>query len=288
MSLVQTVDFITPVVNDPYMYGQIAAANSLSDVFAMGGVVHTCLNIVCFDSCNLTPEMLKDILAGGASKVREASGYIVGGHTVEDIEMKYGLSVTGLVKTGKHIRNNNIQTGDVLILTKPIGTGVITTAIKGDMASESIAKNGAFFMSYLNKTASELAVECGANAMTDVTGFGLLGHMYEMTRAGVSVRLNSSLVPLIDGAEEMASFGLFPGGSYKNKQHFESNIIIEKEPDGDRLMLMYDAQTSGGLLISAPKEKSQGLLDKLKLAGMEWVAVIGEVTDENSRKIILG
>ena len=289
IAIIQTVDFITPVLNDPYKFGQIAAANSLSDVFAMGAEVCTALNIVAYDSCNITKEMLNEILRGGLDKVIEAEGVVLGGHTIEDIEMKYGLSVTGIVHPNKIIRNNTIKPGDKIILTKPIGMGVITTSIKADMAPQSAIDKAAFHMSYLNKKASEIAVEIGVNAMTDVTGFGLLGHLFEMTNDSASVRLDYGSVPIIEEAFELAEDGFFPGGSFRNERYFKPHVHVQNDSySPDRIMLMYDAQTSGGLMISVAGEKADKLLDKLKLAGLEWCSIIGEVFDGKGRKIIIG
>ena len=289
VAIVQTVDFVTPVVNDPYKFGQIAAANSMSDVFAMGARVHTALNIVAYDSCNVTKEMLHEILRGGLDKVREAGGVILGGHTIEDLEMKYGLSVTGLAHPDKFVRNNTIQPGDKIILTKPIGLGVITTGIKADMTPQSAIDKATFHMSFLNKKASEIAVEIGVNAMTDVTGFGLLGHLFEMTNDSASVHLEFNSIPIIEEAFELAEIGLFPGGSYRNEKYYKPNVILDrKDCTQDQLMLLYDAQTSGGLMISVSGEKANKLLDKLKLAGLEWCSIIGEVFDGKGRKIIIG
>ncbi len=289
IAIIQTVDFITPVVNDPYKFGQIAAANSLSDVFAMGARVHTALNIVAYDSCNVTKKMLHEMLRGGLDKVKEAGGVILGGHTIEDLEMKYGLSVTGIVHPDKILRNNTIQPGDKIILTKPIGLGVITTGIKADMTPQSAIDEAAFQMSFLNKTASEIAVEIGVNAMTDVTGFGLLGHLYEMTNNTASVHLELNSIPVIEEAFELAETGLFPGGSFRNERYFKPHVSINcKSYTQHHLMLLYDAQTSGGLLISVPGEKADKLLNKLKLAGLEWSSIIGEVGDGKGRKIIIG
>lgn len=288
IAIVQTVDFITPVVDDPFMYGKIAAANSLSDVFAMGAKVHTALNLVAYDSCNVTKEMLNEILRGGLEKVTEAEGVILGGHTIEDIEMKYGLSVTGIVHPKKFLRNNSIQPGDKLILTKPLGMGVITTSIKADLAPFSAIEKASYHMSFLNKTASEIAVKSGVNAMTDVTGFGLLGHLYEMTNDEASVKLDFPSIPILEEAFDLAEMGMFPGGSFRNRDHFQENVkIMYKELNKDQVMLLFDAQTSGGLLISVPNEKADKLLDQLKLAGIEWCAEIGEVYSSDKREITI-
>ena len=288
LALVQTVDFITPVVNDPYVFGQIAAANSLSDVFAMGGTVQTALNLVSYDNCNLTKEVLTEILKGGINKIEEAGGILIGGHSVKDIEMKYGLAVTGFIHPNKIIRNNTLQSGDKIILTKPLGFGILSTALKADRAPKSAISKIGFFMSYLNKKASEVAVQFNANAMTDVTGFGLIGHLSEMTDDKHSVILNTDNIPIIEEAEELAPSGIFPGGSYSNREFYSNKLEFQnKNISNEKLMLLYDAQTSGGLLISVDKKHSKKFLDELKLAGMDWCKIIGEVTDEKGGKIIL-
>ncbi len=285
----QTVDFITPVVDDPYIYGQIAAANSLSDIYAMGAKVETALNLVAYDNCHITKEILREIIRGGIDKVKEAGGVVLGGHTIEDIEMKYGLSVTGTIHPDKILRNNTIRSGDKIILTKPLGMGVITTSIKADEAPISAIDKAVFHMSYLNKTASESAIEIGVNAITDVTGFGLLGHLYEMINKYTSVELDFNAVPFIEEAFELAEMGLFPGGSYRNEQYYKPHIELQNKSIAEhKLMLMYDAQTSGGLLISVPKGKANLLLDKLRSAGIEWAAIIGEVTDSAKNNIVIG
>jgi selenide,water dikinase len=284
---VQTLDFITPVVDDPYLFGQIAAANSLSDVWAMGGKVITALNIVAYDNCNLSLDHLREILAGGADKVREAGGVIMGGHTIEDPEMKYGLCVTGTVHPQKYIRNNTTRPGDVIILTKPLGMGVITTAIKGEMTDKQTIRDVAFQMAFLNKYAAETAVRLNASALTDVTGFGLLGHLFEMTNSNTSIKLSFSNIPILEPAFELAEFGLFPAGAYRNKQHYSDQCDIYDDLDDTRKMLLYDPQTSGGLLISLSYDQADTALAVLKNQGMEWVKVIGEVVDKQDKSIIV-
>ena len=288
VAIVQTVDFITPVVDDPFLYGQIAAANSLSDIYAMGAKVNTVLNIVAYDSCHLTKEILHEILRGGMEKVKEAGGVVLGGHTIEDIEMKYGLSVTGTVHPNKIVRNNTIKSGDKIILTKPLGLGVITTSIKADEASKSLVDKAVFHMSFLNKTASELAIETGVNAMTDVTGFGLLGHLYEMINKNTSIELDFNTVPFIEESYELAEMGFFPGGSFRNERYYQSHVKINNaDIPKYKLTLLYDAQTSGGLLISVSKEKANLLLDNIKSNGIEWAVIIGEVSDSKENNIVL-
>jgi selenide,water dikinase len=278
LAIVQTLDFITPVVDDPYIFGQIAAANSLSDVFAMGGRVITALNIVAYDSCNVTKAMLSEILQGGADKVREAGGSIIGGHSVEDLEMKFGLSVTGIVHPQHYTANNRLESGDILILTKPLGMGVITTSIKAEMAPDSAIEKAVFHMSYLNKTASELALQFNVKAMTDVTGFGLLGHLLEMIDYQHTVELYGFEVPIIFEAFDLAETGLFPGGSFRNERFCRDLVKVKnKELSKTHLMLMYDAQTSGGLVIAVKPDQVHKLLSNLHDAGLEWCKIIGTV-----------
>lgn len=284
-AIVQTLDFITPVVDDPYTYGCIAAANSLSDIFAMGARVLTAMNIVAYDSCNITKEMLSDILQGGIDKVTEAGGVILGGHTIDDIEMKYGLSVTGTVHPSKALRNNSVKAGDMIILTKPIGSGVITTAWKGEMAEKIHLDKAAEWMAELNMKASEIAVGSGVNAMTDVTGFGLLGHLCEMTGSSFGAELNFNSIPLMEGAKKYAEMMLFPGGSVRNEKYFKDKVDAKNLSDFER-MLLFDAQTSGGLLISVPEEKADILLKKIHDAGIEIAAVIGQI-NSNEGKITI-
>lgn len=279
LAIVQTVDFITPVVDDPYLYGQIAAANSLSDIYAMGAKVNTVLNIVAYDSCNLTKEILHEILRGGLDKVKEAGGVLLGGHTIEDIEMKYGLSVTGTIHPNKILRNNTIKPGDKIVLTKPLGMGVITTSIKAGEAPKSAIDKAVFHMSFLNKRASELAVKIGANAMTDVTGFGLLGHLYEMINKNTSIQLDFNAIPFIEGSFELAKTGFFPGGSLRNERYFQPHVTFNNNSIQNHIItLMFDAQTSGGLLISVPEKHAKLLLENLKAEGIDWAVIIGEVT----------
>jgi len=273
------VDFITPVVDDPYTYGTIAAANSLSDVFAMGAKVLTAMNVVAYDSCHVTKEMLSEILQGGIDKVNEAGGVILGGHTISDIEMKYGLSVTGAVHPDKALRNNTVKPGDRIILTKPIGSGVITTAWKGEMAEKVHIEGAAYWMAMLNRTASEVAVAAGVNAMTDVTGFGLIGHLSEMTSDKHGAVLDFAAIPFMEGAKKYADEFLFPGGSKRNMKYFGPHVDCSKLEYPDQ-MLLFDAQTSGGLLISVSPDKTGDLLMKLHDAGVEKAAVIGEFNTE--------
>lgn len=255
LALVQTVDFFTPVVDDPYLYGQIAAANSLSDVYAMGGKPLTVLNIACF-SCSLDSSVLADILKGGAQKIKEAGAILLGGHTVTDNEIKYGLSVTGTVDPQRVVTNSGAKPGDVLILTKPIGTGILTTAFKFDMISEEDLKEAAISMSTLNKAASEAMQKIGVHACTDITGFGLLGHGYEMADgSGVELKINSSRVPLMGRVIDLIEKDSVPGGAYSNMHYFSQWVDFEDSITEPQKIALFDPQTSGGLLISVPGER---------------------------------
>lgn len=272
-ALVQTVDFITPVVNDPYMYGQIAAANSLSDVFAMGGEVVTALNLVGFDGCHHPYELLREILEGGRDKVLECGGVVTGGHTIETPEMYYGLSVTGRVHPKRFWRNNTPQIGDVLVLTKPLGMGVLSTAIKADMLSRSEILEAANSMAMLNVYAMRILREYSVHACTDVTGFGLLGHGLEMANNKVTLAFNEDSIPVLQSAKTYADMGIIPAGTYANKTHVSFTC---KEVDN---ILLYDAQTSGGLLVSMAESEAKEALPKLQDAGYEFSAIIGEVEE---------
>lgn len=272
-ALVQTVDFITPVVNDPYMYGQIAAANSLSDVFAMGGEVVTALNLVGFDGCHHPYELLREILEGGRDKVLECGGVVTGGHTIETPEMYYGLSVTGRVHPRRFWRNNTPQIGDVLVLTKPLGMGVLSTAIKADMLSQSEILEAANSMAMLNVYAMRILREYDVHACTDVTGFGLLGHGLEMANNKVTLAFNEDCIPVLQSAKTYADMGIIPAGTYANKTHV--NFTCKEVGN----ILLYDAQTSGGLLVSMAESEAKEALPKLQDAGYEFSAIIGEVEE---------
>jgi selenide, water dikinase len=287
IALVQTIDFFTPVVDDPYLFGQIAAANSLSDVYAMGGKPLTVLNVACF-SCSLDPAILADILKGGAQKINESGAILVGGHTVTDKEVKYGLSVTGTVDPKKVVTNSGAKPGDVLILTKPIGTGILTTAFKFDAIGEKELREGAIVMSTLNKAASEAMQKIGANACTDITGFGLLGHSYEMANSsGVELKINSSKVPLMEKVIELIEKDFIPGGAYSNMQYFGKWINFDASIAKTNQIALFDPQTSGGLFISVPKEKAVDLLDELHLNSVVWAKIIGEVVEKGTQKNVI-
>jgi len=286
LAIIQTVDFFTPIVDDAYMFGQIAAANALSDVYAMGGRPLTAMNVVCFPVKKMDIDVLRQILKGGIDKLREAETTLVGGHSVEDNELKYGLSITGIVHPDNVMTNTGGKIGDVLVLTKPLGTGIINTAIKGGLASEEAIAKVSAFMSALNKNASMAMQKVGVNACTDITGFGLLGHAREMIGSNdIGMIINAKSVPLLPCVREYAEMGLVPGGTGRNKEF--SQPWIENNPDTPPYLLdiLYDPQTSGGLLILVPKQKVDNLLQELEKIQVKEAAVIGEVVAEPKGKI---
>lgn len=287
VALIQTVDFFTPIVDDPYTFGQIAAANSLSDVYAMGGEPKIALNIVGFPNC-LSPDVLGDILAGGADKVKEAGAVLVGGHTVQDDEPKYGLCVSGFVHPDKLFKNYGCKVGDVLILTKQIGSGIVNTAIKADMTDDKTIEEAVLVMKTLNKKAKEAAQKFEIHACTDITGFGLLGHSVEMASAsGVSFELNVEEINYIQNAIQYAKMGLIPGGAYKNREHF-GKTVDTGEVEEHYIDLLFDPQTSGGLLFSVTPEQADNLLAECLRKGIETsVSVIGRVVEKGDADIYL-
>jgi selenide,water dikinase len=271
LAIIQTVDFFTPVVDDPYLFGAIAAANSLSDVYAMGGRPLLALNVVGFPKSGeaLPLSVLKDVLRGGADKAREAGIDIVGGHTVDDDEPKYGLCVTGLVSPGRIWKNVGAEAGDEIVLTKPIGTGVITTALRrGEAPVQSVAQ-AVETMAALNRQAAQAAAEVGVRACTDVTGFGLLGHLREMlSHGGVGARVRLGAVPLLAGARELAAQGFVPAGTRRNRRSLDRDVsYCGPVADEDKLVLC-DAQTSGGLLFAVAPARTAALVERLRAAGV--------------------
>jgi selenide,water dikinase len=280
LAIIQSLDFFTPIVNDPYQFGQIAAANSLSDIYAMGGTPITAMNILCYPKDSLPIKVVRDILRGGLDKVHEAGAFLLGGHSVDDNELKYGLSVSGLIHPDRVVRNDGAKLGDRLLLTKPLGTGILATALKGKMASERTFEILFNIMASLNKDAAEAMVKIGVHACTDVTGFGLLGHALEMAMAScVEITLFSSKIPLIPEAVEFARMGFIPAGTYANRNFCTKSMVIEEGVDPVVADIMADAQTSGGLLISVPSDKVEALRGELRNRGV-LDAEIGEVTCE--------
>ena len=284
-SLILTVDFFTPITDDPFEFGTIAAANSLSDVYAMGGKPLLALNIVGFPA-DLDKEILGKILQGGYAKTAEADCLIVGGHTVDDAEPKYGLSVVGLVETGKQVTNAGARPGDSLVLTKALGTGIITTGGKQGKSPAPVLQSAVESMSELSRRASEAMMKVGVNSCTDVTGFGLLGHLKSMVKASaVAAQIDFSQVPVLPGTRELLEQDIVPGGTRRNLQNVSEFIDWHPDlTDYDRLLLA-DAQTSGGLLISVPGSKVETLVAELAAVGVPYRSVIGEITEGPTGRI---
>lgn len=288
LAIIQTVDFITPIVDDPYDFGMIAAANALSDVYAMGGRPIAAMNVVCFPSKTMDISILKQILSGALAKMREAEVTLVGGHSVQDDELKYGLSVTGIIHPQRVVTKSGARIGDKLILTKPLGTGIISTALKAGLADSTTIAKLTSLLATLNKKASELMVSVDAHACSDITGFGLLGHACEMAlNSEVAIELYSSMVPFFSETADFAKMGLNPEGMYSIKE-FRSNMIeFAGKVDDWMLDILFDPQTSGGLLISVSPQVADTLLIKLQEAGYEEAAIIGAVANEPKGKIVL-
>lgn len=285
MALVQTVDFFTPIVDDPYDFGQVAAANAISDIYAMGGKPLTVLNIVAFPISTLDKRILADILRGAADKVQEAGATLVGGHSIDDKEPKFGLAVTGLIHPGKVRTNAGAKPGDRLILTKPIGVGILTTSIKKDQLTEEETKRLTKVMTTLNKTAAEVMERYDVHACTDVTGFGLIGHALEMAKGSeAGLTITEKDVPLLPRVRELAEKGFVPGGTKNNFAHVQNDVTFPESMDQISRWILCDAVTSGGLLISVTGEQAEELLQELRNAGVE-AGLIGEVTAEHPAHI---
>jgi len=278
-ALVVTVDFFPPIVDDPWFYGAISAANSLSDVYAMGGKPFLALNIACFPN-DLPIEILAEIQKGGQEKAAEAGVIIVGGHTINDEEPKYGMAVIGSLVPGNEVTKFGSKVGDKLILTKPIGTGVVTTGGKRDLVNVQIMNKALESMSILNKDASEAMMKVGVNACTDITGFGLLGHMKDMmASSGIAANVYTSRIPILDGALDLAKANVFPEGTNRNIDYIAGLVSWGPTPEDYMKLILCDPQTSGGLLISVPASRSEQLIDQLEESGNNTTAVIGEVSD---------
>ncbi len=288
IALIQTVDFFTPIVDDPYWFGQIAAANALSDVYAMGGVPKTAMNLVAFPLKDMDISILRQIIQGGLDKMTEAGVVLLGGHSVEDKELKYGLSVTGFIHPDRILTKKDLRAGDRLILTKPLGTGIVNTAIKGGLASAEIIERVTRLMATLNRNAAEVMSNYPVHACTDITGFGLLGHMAEMVSGTpLGIRLTSREIPILPEAVEYAGMGLVPAGAYKNREFRE--CMVDFAPSVDRLIqdILFDPQTSGGLLIGVQRDRAGDLVAELKVKGIEEAAVIGEVMVKPRERIVV-
>lgn len=284
LAVIQTVDFFPPVVDDPYQFGQIAAANALSDIYAMGGEPTLALNLLCFPTC-LPLEAVRDILAGGADKVREAGAIIAGGHSVDDNEPKYGLSVSAFAHPDSIWTNAGAREGDALILTKPLGSGITTTAAKaGEIPKEEFAASIAV-MATLNKYARDAAVTVGIGACTDITGFGLMGHAAEMADAsGVTIEIFAERPALLPGAAECAKMGIVPGGAYRNRDYLAGRCLIDGNVPLHVQDILFDPQTSGGLLLALPEEKAAGLLELLAKKCPQS-AIIGRVKKRGQESV---
>ncbi len=288
LAIIQTVDFFTPIVDDPYWFGQIAAANALSDVYAMGGVPKTAMNLIGFPINEMDISILRQILQGGLDKMKEADVVLVGGHSVEDSELKYGLSVTGFVHPDRVLTKTDLAAGDRLILTKPLGTGIINTAIKGGIASGEVTETITRLMAALNREAAETMKDFPVHACTDITGFGLLGHMAEMVvDSGLGIEIKADRVPFLKEAQEYASMGFVPAGAHNNRKFREQMVDMAPSIDPVVQDILYDPQTSGGLLICVAPGSADDLLDRLKKQGMPWSAMIGEVVSEPKERIFV-
>lgn len=280
----QTVDFFTPVVDDPYWFGQVAAANALSDIYAMGAVPKTALNLVCFSPKKFDISILKEIIRGGIDKIREAGVSLLGGHSVDDEEIKYGLSITGIVHPDKVILNEGAKPSDILILTKPLGTGIMNTAIKGKLLDKDRALGLAKVMAALNKAAAEAMLSVDVHACTDVTGFGLAGHLKEMIRDSIGVELRADALPYFEEAVGFAASGFIPGGLYRNRDFYREHIVTSRS---DFFFdIIFDPQTSGGLLIAVSPADRKKFEETAVRLGVEYY-VIGTFLEEPKGKIIL-
>ena len=288
LAIIQTVDFFTPIVDDPYIFGQIAVVNALSDVYAKGGRPLTALNIVCFPIKAMDISILREILKGGLSKMREAGVILVGGHSVEDPELKHGLSVTGVIHPDRVIMNQGAKVGDKVILTKPLGTGIISTALKGGYASEHTVAKSVNSMTTLNKKASELMLTIDVHACTDITGFGLLGHACEMIEGtDVGMIIHADAVPYFPEAKKHAEIGMVPGGTARNRDFRTKMVKIDKNISKVMVDILFDPQTSGGLLMAVPAPEAETLLKKMHRSGIVAAALIGEVVAKPKGRIVV-
>ena len=279
LAIVNTVDFFTPIVDDPYIFGQISATNALSDVYAMGGEPKTCMNIVCFPKGKMDIEILGEILKGGAEKVKESGAVVVGGHSIIDDEIKFGMAVTGVIHPDKILRNVGVQEGDVLILTKPLGTGIITTALKKGKASEESVNEAVQSMTTLNATAAEVARKHPVHACSDVTGFGILGHALEMASGSdVTLVIESAKMPLLRGTPRLAEKGYITGGCKRNKDYLNDKMLIDKNIREGLVEAALDPQTSGGLLFAIARRHAAKLLEDLHDAGVSHATEVGYAT----------
>jgi selenide,water dikinase len=288
LAIVQTIDFFPPVVDDPFVYGQVAAANAMSDIYAMGGTPKTALNLVGYPDDKLSLDWLGEILRGGAERCQAAGAVIVGGHTVRDAEIKFGLSVTGIIHPQKIITNAGARPGDKLVLTKPLGTGFVTTARKANACPEDLYAAACASMVQLNDTGRDAMLDVGAHAATDITGFGLAGHAYEMADGSqVTLVIHLSQLPLLPGAESIARRPYLTRASVTNASYVEPFLTVDGRPDPVRLEFFYDAQTSGGLLISVPSDRAEALVAKIQSRGAPAACIVGEVIEKTDKALIV-
>jgi selenide,water dikinase len=288
LAIIQTVDFFTPVVDDSYRFGQIAAANALSDIYAMGGTPKTAMNLVSFPLKQMDISILRQIIQGGLDKMKEAEVVLIGGHSVEDNELKYGLSVTGFVHPDRILTKKNLNAGDCLVLTKPLGTGVINTAIKGGVASDEVIERVTQLMAVLNRDAAEVMHRFNVHACTDITGFGLLGHLAEMiVDSGCGLMLDAGNIPVLPEAIDYAAMGMLPAGALNNKAFRESMVEFSSSVNPLMRDLLFDPQTSGGLLICLDRDEAVNLVDELHQKGIVESAVIGEVISAPPERILV-
>jgi len=291
LAVIATVDYFTPIVKDAYMYGQIAAANALSDVYAMGGTPITAMNLVCFPGGSMNLAMLAEVLRGGADKLKEARVALVGGHSVIDpTEIKYGLSVNGIIDPRRMLTKGHLKVGDTLILTKALGCGIMNNALKGGLVDEETQAEVSRSMATLNKTASEIALEVGVSVCTDITGFGVAGHLLEMieqTQEDVGIKIDSSSLRLFSRVEEFTRMGLIPPGDQRNRKYREGLVDFSPNVPDWKQWILFDAQTSGGLMLAVPPDKAEETLRKLHEQGVDKATIIGEVVKEPKRRIVI-
>jgi selenide,water dikinase len=287
LALVSTVDFFTPVVDNASAFGRISAANALSDVYAMGAKPILALNLLCYSSEVIPPAIARAILRGGEAKVREAGAYLGGGHSIQDTELKYGLCVTGIVRPDRVVRNSGARPGDILILTKPLGIGLMTTGMKHGLLKPGAIRKVTAVMEELNRSASEAMVRVGVSACTDITGFGLAGHALEMAKgSGVVIEFDFAALPVMDEAYEMLRAEAIPGGLWSNKAHVRSSVTLKGIADHE-FNVLCDPQTSGGLLVSVPRARASRLLASLRRAGLEAASPVGKVVAKGTGHIIV-
>lgn len=287
-AIVQSIDYFPPLVNDPFLFGQVAAANALSDLYAMGAKPITALNVVCFPDKHLPLSVLEAILNGGAERIRAAGAAVLGGHSIRDEEVKFGLSVTGTVSIKAMVTNRGAQPGDALVLTKPLGTGLVTTANRKDQCPPELLDAACRSMAMLNDRASKAMVDCGAHAATDITGFGLAGHAREMADAsGVTLELDAGALPILPGCEALADERYLSRASHSNRDYVSSSLIYESQPDPPRDVMLYDPQTSGGLLISISPGRVETLLEQCQAPDVPDAVVVGRVTERRDVALVV-